>query len=440
MLKIKPESIIVKFLVFFLLLSTETWARDTHYDYPIKNPYLATVIGTPKNLEAVLPPEENIPVKEMGLTVFKRRKIPDVFWYHDKFRFSVAYQKRKAPLIFNIAGTGSNYKAGKMRMMQRAFYKAGFHVVSLPSPTHTNFIVTASEKRVPGLISEDAKDLYRVMHLIYKKIKHDVKVTKFYLTGFSLGGAQAAFVAKLDEKMKMFNFRKVLLINPPVNLKRSVKSMDDLLVKNIPGGINHVNEFLDDIFLDLAKAYSEEQNVDFSDSDFFFALYKNKRGAIRKDRLKVLIGMAFRFSCVNMVFTSDVMSQAGYVVPKGLKLYRYDSLTNYFKVNTRFGFMDYYKDFLFPYYSKRRKKITKNSAIYHISLKGVEGYLKRSKKIGVMTNKDDIILNSSEVDYLKSVFGTRAKIFPRGGHGGNISHYENVREMIRFFKNRKKWN
>jgi hypothetical protein len=51
----------------------------------------------------------------MGLTVFKRRKIPDVFWYHDEFRFSLAYQKKKASLIFNIAGTDSNYKAGKMR-------------------------------------------------------------------------------------------------------------------------------------------------------------------------------------------------------------------------------------------------------------------------------------------------------------------------------------
>jgi hypothetical protein len=51
----------------------------------------------------------------MGLTIFKRRKIPDVFWYHDEFRFSLAYQKKKASLIFNIAGTGSNYKSGKMR-------------------------------------------------------------------------------------------------------------------------------------------------------------------------------------------------------------------------------------------------------------------------------------------------------------------------------------
>jgi len=436
----KCESAALKVLLFSwaLFSSVDAWAKGSDYDYPIKDPYLATIIGTPKNLEAILPDEADIPIKEMGLTVFKRRKIPDVFWYHDEFRYSLAYQKKRAPLIFNIAGTGSNYKAAKMRMMQRAFYKAGFHVVSLPSPTHTNFIITASEKMVPGLISEDAKDLYRVMDLIYKQIKNDVKITEFYLTGFSLGGTQAAFVAKLDEKMKVFNFKKVLMINPSVNLKRSVKSMDKLLVENVPGGINHVNEFLDDIFKDLANAYTEGQGVDFSDSDFFFALYKNKKGKIRRDRMKVLIGMAFRFSCVNMVFTSDVMSKAGYVVPRGLPLYRYDSLTDYFKVNTRFGFMDYYKDFLFPYHSKRKNGVTKKSVTNHISLKGIEGYLRRSQKIGVMTNADDIILIPKEVDYIRDVFGSRAIIFPRGGHGGNISHHINVRKMIRFFKNKER--
>lgn len=130
----------------------------------------------------------------------------------------MASQKEKAPLIFIIAGTGAAFDSSKMKYLQRAFFQAGFHVISLTSPTHINFIVNDSTSMVPGHIVEDSEDLYRVMELSYKKVKGKIDVSEFFLTGKSLGAAQAAFVSKLDEDKKSFNFQKVLMINPPVNL------------------------------------------------------------------------------------------------------------------------------------------------------------------------------------------------------------------------------
>ncbi len=54
------------------------------------------------------------------------------------------------------------------------------------------------------------------------------------MAGYSLGGAQSAFVAKLDEKENQFNFKKVLMINPPVSLFNSVVILDELLEENVP--------------------------------------------------------------------------------------------------------------------------------------------------------------------------------------------------------------
>jgi hypothetical protein len=59
--------------------------------------------------------------------------------------------------------------------------------------------------------------------------------------------------------------------------------------------------------------------------------------------------------------------------------------------------------------------------------------LKRSGKIAVMHNEDDIILKPGEIDYLKKVFGNRARIYPRGGHGGNLDHRVNIKHMLDFF-------
>ncbi len=136
------------------------------------------------------------------------------------------------------------------------------------------------------------------------------------------------------------------MLNPSVNLMHSLQILDDLLVENIPGGIENFGQYFDEFFADLAKAYRDEQHVDFSDEDFLYALYKRKKATIRLDRMKVLIGMVFRLGSTDMVFTADVMSHFGYVVPRRLELERHDSLTPFFKVNNRFGLVDYYKDFL----------------------------------------------------------------------------------------------
>ena len=69
--------------------------------------------------------------------------------------------------------------------------------------------------------------LYRVMEGI--KAQHgDLQVTDYHLTGYSLGALNAAFVSHLDEQRKSFNFKRVLMLNPPVDLLTSVDNLDRL--------------------------------------------------------------------------------------------------------------------------------------------------------------------------------------------------------------------
>ena len=202
------------------------------YDYPLKDPYAATIAGTPTELEPPLP--EKIDYEQLGLEVFPDRPTPDVFWYQREFLYTLSYQKQEAPLIFVIAGTGSSFYSSSMIFLQKAFYGAGFHVICLSSPTQMNFVTTASATSVPGNIIEDSQDLYRVMTLAWEQVKNRIKVKEFYLTGYSLGASQSAFVSKLDEEKRVFNFKKVLMINPSVSLYTSAKILDDMLLKVVP--------------------------------------------------------------------------------------------------------------------------------------------------------------------------------------------------------------
>jgi hypothetical protein len=79
--------------------------------------------------------------------------------------------------------------------------------------------------------------------------------------------------------------------------------------------------------------------------------------------------------------------------------------------------------------------VTQQVLIEQASLKSIEGYLKTAEKITLMTNEDDLILAPGEIDFFRRVFRERAKIYPTGGHCGNMGYKDNIEHMIDFFEN-----
>jgi hypothetical protein len=407
------------------------WSHADAYDYPLKDPYVATVIGTPSEFQPKLP--KKIDYKMMSFKVFPERAIPDVFWYQREFRYSLTYQKGEAPLIFVIAGTGSTFYSSNMIFFQRIFYQAGFHVICLSSPTSMNFIATASKTSLPGNILEDARDLYRVMEMAWEQVKGRIKVSEFYLTGYSLGGAEAAFVSKLDEERGSFNFKKVLVINPPVSLYNSAKILDEMLMAALTG--QTWNQWFNGLLESFSEFYKTMGYIDLS-QDYLYDVYRTiyRTRDPQQKNLATMIGTVFRISSNNMVFTSDVMTNAGLIVPKNLKMGAADSLYDYFRVTSTMTFVDYFDELLFPFYKAKYPELTEQLAIQIVSMRHIEDYLRTSPKISLMGNADDLILTSEDLSFLKDVFGSRAKIYPYGGHCGNMSYTTNVEDMLNFFK------
>jgi ABC-type transporter lipoprotein component MlaA/pimeloyl-ACP methyl ester carboxylesterase len=403
-------------------------AAEEPYDYPFADPYVATVLGTPKELQAEVP--QRITVREPEVTVFEDRPIPDILWYSKKLRYSIATQDRAAPLIFLIAGMGAGHNDPKIQFLQRAFFRAGFHVVCLPSATHPNFIPAASGSGIPGFLREDARDLHRAMELISRDIREEVAITGFHLAGYSLGAAHAAFLAELDERLGLFRFKRVLLINPPVSLYHAADILDEM-IKKIPGGDEKFEEFFDNAFRAFSAIYRLNERVDFT-GDFLF------RGRKPDDEnLAALVGLSFRLAVANLAFTTDVFTNAGYIKPKNLELSTTDSLTDYFKVADLVKFMDYFRDLLAPYYMEQMPGMTEQQMIGHLSLRSIEPFLRSSPSVFLVHNADDLLLAPGDIDYLREVFGSRARIYPRGGHCGNIEHRVNVAHMLEIFREEK---
>lgn len=410
-----------------MLLASLASATATveNYGYPITDRFEATVVGTPEDYQADLP--ERNPLQKRRIAIFPERPLPDLIWYGHDLIYSEALQDDPAPLIFLIAGTGAAHNGAKNVNMARAFYQAGFHVVSLSSPTFPNFVTSASTTGVVGHAQRDAEDLYRVMERIWARLDKKIDVTSFNVTGYSLGGFNAAYVAKLDEERKSFNFRRVLLINPPVSIYNSI-SLLDRMTKNIPGGEDNFARFFNQLVAGFSKVYKDEDEIG---GDFLYQAYKAMD--LHDEQLAALIGVSFRISSASLVFTSDVMTDFGYVKPKGLELDRYADLTVYNQVVNRLGFTDYYHDFFYPFYKKDYPEVSRDEFISAISLTEIADYLRSSQKITVMHNQDDIILERGEIEFFNEVFGDRATIYPHGGHCGNINYRDNVAHMLAAF-------
>jgi pimeloyl-ACP methyl ester carboxylesterase len=403
--------------------------KESPYFFPYVNPYEATVMEVPSIYEAKLP--DSVPTDVFRIHPFPERKTPDVFWYDRGLACSLVYQEHEAPLVFVIAGTGARYNSPKMIKMQKALYQAGFHVLSISSPTIANFIINASSTMVPGHLYEDARDLYRVMELAYEKVQNKIRATDFYLTGYSLGGIQAAYVAMLDEEKKHFDFRRVLLINPPESLFNSVSKLEKLLGDNIPGGADNFDVWYRQLIDSLADIYEEMGYFDLT-GDYIYKAYK--RHPPREDFLAALVGLSFTLSCSDMVFTSDVMRGGGYITPKNVIMDNSTSLKPFVQVASRTSFTDYFHEYFYPFFRQREPGLTEQALIDRLTLKNIEPYLRSARKIGLLHNEDDIIMLPGEVDYLHNVFGERAKIYPTGGHCGNMEHPDVVRFIVNFFR------
>jgi pimeloyl-ACP methyl ester carboxylesterase len=404
------------------------------YEYPVEDPFLSTVVGTRAADEAPVP--KRVPIRIRSLQRFPDREIPKVFWNQNELRYSVSAQEKSAPLIFVVAGTGASYGSAKMLYLQRLFYSEGFHVISLSSPTHPNFILTASTSGFPGFAPEDSEDLYAVMREAYSELASQVEIGEVHLTGYSLGGTQSAFLTAIDDREQVFHFKKILMINPSVDLFTSVKILDGLFAYALPNGAESVVDLADRLLAEVSD-YVQTNGRRSVDGELLYKLAERRiadgKPPTRKG-LAGLIAIAFRLSSANMFFTIDVLAHNGHIVEAETVLGVGTSLTPYFRRSMEWSFERYFDEMLLPYLQSGSSEMERDAVIERSSLRSLERLLRSDPRIAAVTNADDLILSPQNLDFLRATLGDRVKIYPSGGHCGNMTYRENVEYMVRYFK------
>ena len=93
----------------------------------------------------------------------------------------------------------------------------------------------------------------------------------------------------------------------------------------------------------------------------------------------------------------------------------------------QYSYQDYYSQFVIP--NLEKKGISEATVLKNIDLRTHTDALKNNKKIKVIINKNDFLVNKERIAWFQSTFGENLTLFEEGGHLGNLTEPA-VREKI----------
>ena len=385
----------------------------------------ATVFGTPPQDMAPLP--ESVPLEEINIAMPWARAIPDVFWFDRRLRVWFSAQDKPAPLAIVISGIGSDGNTAKLSTLRAALYGAGYHVLTMPSPTFPGFIVSASSTGVAGDLLQDDRDLYAAMQQIVAHLPRHVQITDVDILGYSLGGANAAVVKSIDAVEGKLKIHRAVMINPPVSLFLSVARLDKLFTISIGSGDAGVERLYRSLYTRLANLYRMSDKVRTDDTD----LLTTTASVLKTDAdFSAAIALTFRIALMNMFFAGDLYAGTGVVVDPRHPPRASDSLEETARILRGKPFSEYFAKVFAPYYLAHRPGATLESLKADNNLAVIGATLHNIPDYYAQTNSDDLILDEPEFAWLQSTLAGRIAVYDHGGHLGNLGERRQIADML----------
>jgi ABC-type transporter lipoprotein component MlaA len=384
----------------------------------------ATVFGTAPQDLAPLP--QTVPLQEINIALPWARPVPAVFWFDRKLRVWFSAQNHPAPLAVVISGTGSDGNTAKISILRAALYGAGYHVLTLPSPTFPGFIVAASSTGVAGDLRQDSRDLYAAMQQIIAHLPHRTRITDIDVLGYSLGAANAAVIKSIDATEGKLNIHRAVMINPPVSLFASIDRLDKLFAASIGPGDAGIEQLYRRLYAGLANYYRASEKVQIGTEVLAAA-----GSVLNTDAdFSAAIALTFRIALINVFFAGDIYARTGVVVDPKHPPRVGDSLEGIARTLRDKPFSEYFWKVFAPYYLARRPDATPESLLADSRLDIVGDSLRDNPDYYAQTNSDDVILDGPELAWLQSALGERIAVYDHGGHLGNLGEPRQIADML----------
>jgi hypothetical protein len=385
----------------------------------------ATVYGTPP--QDIAPMPARVPLQQIDIALPWARPAPEIFWFDRRLRVWLSAQDGPAPLAIVISGAGSDGNTSKLSLLRGALYGAGYHVLTMPSPTYPGFIVAASSTGVAGDLLQDSRDLYSAMQQIIARLPHRVQITDVDILGYSLGAANAAVVKSIDATEGRLRIHRAVMINPPVSLFSSMGRLDKLFAISIGSSDAGIERLYQKLYARLANVYRTSEQVAIGDSDVLAAATL----VLKTDsEYSAAIALNFRIALMNVFFAGDLYAGTGAVVDPKRPPRVGDSLEAITRALRTKPFSEYFTRVFAPYYLARKPNSTPETLLADNRLEIIGDALRSNPDYYAQTNSDDLILDQPELKWLEQTLGQRLAVYDHGGHLGNLGDRRQIADML----------
>jgi len=392
------------------------------YAYPFHDPVMATITVAALNPDGVTP---GLKREVLHVPVVRGRDHLPLLEGRADASLAFYRQKHAAPLMFILAGIGSNPYFGLGTYYAQLFHKQGAHVVILPSPMTWNFALAASRSGAPGFPPDDARDLYQLMQSTLSVLRaRGVEVTGVDFMGASLGALEGAYLSVLDAQEGRIGIEQYLLLNPPIDLGYA---LDKLSAWEALGGKLGPERRVQVRMkaLGLFESYMQDR----ADDQRAITRAARDFSQFSTEELQFLVSQAIRIVMPELVYVTQALhDQHVLATPR-------DQGRTRLREAKRFSLKDYEEKIAVPLQLQQgRPGADADSLRERGSLTSIAEQLRDNPRVHIMHNADDVLADPASIVQLKEIMGDRMTLYPSGGHLGNLWYPENRDSILGYFQ------
>jgi len=386
---------------------------DADYPFPYHNSLLATILSVIDRA--------TMPYTTIRMIAHPERVNLQGLPKDASIKMGFFEQKGKsAPLVFVFAGTGGDGLSGTALLLGSQLSRLGYHVVTLPDPLSSAYVLGISQSTLPGFLPNDASECYQFLTQLAGGLRatYGLEISGFSIVGLSYGATLVGFLHHVDRTRHIFNFERTVMFNPAIDVGRAMDMLDwynsrgdSIYPQNKMGIFAKIRELISALQGRLPETSGDSQ---YTDSQVL-------RLALDNLQLQWVIGDTFRGYLQSIIFTSQQVHDQGYL--------RASRADDRLKEARRFSYADYIKTFVARSLGVANEPVAIKRLISATSFYAVIEELGRDPGAFVMENDDDFLIGDGDIELLTKKFGTRLNLYPYGGHIGNFRYKKNIADF-----------
>ncbi len=322
-------------------------------------------------------------------------------------KFNCWIQPRSSPLVYIAPGLGSHRQSSQSLFVAESLYQNGFSVVTTTGTFHPEFMERASTAALPGYPPTDCNDLLVELTEIDRTLekKYPGRFGKKAFLGVSMGGFQSLYLAAREkqELPGLLRFDRYVAIDTPVDLQGCDERLDRYYKAPLGWPADQRQARVNNSIHKAAKLLTLPPSP-------------SRPAPFEAIESQYLVALSFRLTLRDTIYSSQSRQNMG-ILRSPLSTWRREA--SYHEIMD-YSFSDYFNKFAAPYF--RSKGIGTSQFIRELDLRTYQTSLRAQQKVRVVINRNDFLLEPRDIAWLESTLpSSRLKIFPEGGHMGNLA-------------------